>query len=101
MPEIPTLVADMAKQELDRRRARVDPVFFINNYLKTYDPRPEAAPHHLDFKLYPFQEQYVTELVDAITNGYDLFDEKSRDMGASWLALAVRFWFWSFADSYQ
>ncbi len=101
MSEIPTAVADLAKQELDRRRARVDPVFFINNYLKTYDPRPEAAPHHLDFKLYPFQEQYVIELVDAITNGHDLFDEKSRDMGASWLALAVRFWFWCFADSYQ
>lgn len=101
MADIPTQVAELARQELDRRRAREDPVFFIKNYLKTYDPRPEAAPHHLDFNLYPYQEQYVLELVDAITVGYDLFDEKSRDMGASWLALAVRFWFWCTADSYQ
>lgn len=87
--------------EADRRRAKKDPVFFIEHYLKTYDPRPEAAPHHLDFVLYDFQKRYVLELVDAITVGYDLFDEKSRDMGASWLALAVRFWFWCTADSYQ
>lgn len=101
MAEIPAAVAEMAKKELDRRRARVDPVFFINNYLQTYDPRPEAAPHHLDFTLYPFQEEYVVDLVDAIKTGRDVFDEKSRDMGASWLSLAVRFWFWCFADSYQ
>ena len=28
-------------------------------------------------------------------------DEKSRDMGVSWLALAVNFWFWLFEDGYQ
>ncbi len=87
--------------EKDRRRARVDPVFFITKYLKTYDPRPEAYPHHLDFELYPFQEEYVLDTVRAIKEGGDIFDEKSRDMGASWLALAVRFWFWCTADSYQ
>lgn len=87
--------------EADRRRARQDPVFFINNYLKTFDPRPEAAPHHLDFHLYPFQEDYVRGTIEAITTGYDIFDEKSRDMGASWLALACRFYLWCFKDSYQ
>ena len=30
-----------------------------------------------------------------------MFDEKSRDMGVSWLALAVRFWMWLFEDGYQ
>jgi hypothetical protein len=88
-------------RELDRRKARTDPVFFIETYLKTFDPRPEAAPHHLDFVLYPFQKEYVLGLVKAIREGYDLFDEKSRDMGVSWLALAVRFWLWLFEDGYQ
>jgi hypothetical protein len=87
--------------EQDRRRARTDPVFFISRYLRTYDPRPEAYPHHLDFTLYPYQEEYVLDTVRAIKEGTDIFDEKSRDMGASWLSLAVRFWFWCFADSYQ
>jgi hypothetical protein len=84
--------------EADRRTAAKDCVFFIEHYLKTYDPRPEAYPHNLDFILYDFQKDYVNGLVDAIENGHDVFDEKSRDMGASWLALAVRFWFWNFRE---
>lgn len=87
--------------EKDRRQAKLDPIFFIEHYLKTFDPRPEAYPHHLDFILYDFQKEYVLGLVKAITEGYDLFDEKSRDMGASWLALAVRFWLWLFKEGYQ
>jgi hypothetical protein len=87
--------------EADRRQARKDPVFFIEHYLKTFDPRPEAFPHHLDFKLYDYQRDYVLGTVDAILKGYDIFDEKSRDMGASWLALAVRFWLWLTKDTYQ
>jgi hypothetical protein len=87
--------------ERDRRKAARDPVFFIEHYLKTYDPRPEAYPHNLDFILYDFQKDYVLGLVKAIEEGYDIMDEKSRDMGASWLALAVRFWMWIFADGYQ
>lgn len=87
--------------ELDRRRARTDPVFFIETYLKTFDPRPEAYPHHLNFVLYPFQKDYVIGLVEAIRIGYDVFDEKSRDMGVSWLALAVSFYMWLYDDGFQ
>src|SRR3977135_1555923 len=87
--------------EADRRRARVDCVFFIERYLMTFDPRPEAYPHNLDFILYDFQKDYVNGLIKAIREGYDVFDEKSRDMGASWLALAVRLWMWLFEDGYQ
>lgn len=96
-----TIEAIKIAGELDRRKAKTDPVFFINNYLKTFDPRPEAYPHDIDFILYPFQEDYVLGLVKAIETGHDIFDEKSRDMGASWLSLAVRFWMWLFADGYQ
>lgn len=51
--------------------------------------------------MYDFQKDYVTGLVEAIRTGYDIFDEKSRDMGVSWLALAVRFWLWLSEDGYQ
>jgi hypothetical protein len=76
-------------------------IFFINNYLMTFDPRPEAAQADLDFVLYPFQEEYVRDLYDTIDKGGDIFDEKSRDMGASWMALAVRFHKWLFKPGYQ
>lgn len=85
----------------NRLRAKTDIIFFIETYLKTFDPRPEAYPFHLDFILYDFQKEYVLGLVQAIRGGYDVFDEKSRDMGVSWLALAVRFWLWLFEDGYQ
>lgn len=93
--------AEYLRKSLDKIEASRDPVFFIETYLKTFDPRPEAYPHHLDFVLYEFQRDYVIGLVDSIRTGKDLFDEKSRDMGASWLALAVRFWMWIFEDGYQ
>lgn len=90
-----------AKLELNRRRARKDPVYFINNYLMTFDPRPTAPRPDLDFKLYPFQEDEVREVVKAINEGYDYFIEKSRDMGVSWLVAAVIFWMWLFDDGFQ
>jgi phage terminase large subunit len=58
-------------------------------------------PHHLDFTLYPFQEEEVIELVKAIREGYDYFIEKSRDMGASWIVAAVIFWMWLDDDGFQ
>lgn len=87
--------------EADRRRAKRDPIFFIEHYLYTYDPRPKAYPHKLKFVLYDFQKEYVLSLIKAIDEGYDIFDEKSRDMGASWLSLAVRLHKWIFDDGYQ
>jgi hypothetical protein len=90
-----------AIMEKNRRRGRVDPVFFINTFLKTFDPRPEVPTHDLEFTLYPFQEEYIRDLVDTIRKGEDVFDEKSRDMGASWLSLAARFWMWLYEPGYQ
>lgn len=105
---LPTGLSKSSKQELillldevDRRRARKDPVFFIERYLKTFDPRPEAYPHHLDFTLYDFQKDYVLKTIADIREGRDIFDEKSRDMGISWLSLAIRLYLWLFDEGYQ
>jgi hypothetical protein len=87
--------------EADRRRARRDPIFFIDRYLMTFDPRPEAYPHDLDFHTYDFQQEIVMELLSGIENGSDLFIEKSRDMGATWTILAVFFWAWLFMPGFQ
>lgn len=87
--------------EQDRRRARRDPVFFVRHFLYTYDPRPEAYPHKIDFDPYGFQEDLIIELVDAIRSSTEEFYEKSRDMGVSWIVLAVILWFWLFEDGFQ
>lgn len=101
MPTVTKSEAVAAIAELNRRRARKDPVFFISNYLRTFDPRPSAPQPHLDFELYYYQEDAVHELVAAIRGGEDLFVEKSRDMGISWLTLAVFLWFWLFEEGFN
>lgn len=83
------------------QRAITDPVFFIERFCFTFDPRPEAYPHHLPFKLYPYQIQLVRDLVDAIEHSYDLLIEKSRDMGVTWVVMCVVLWFWEFRPGFQ
>jgi len=73
-----------------------DPVFFINGFCWTHDPRPEIKNPKLPFILYPYQVEAVGELLHAITHGHDLLVEKSRDVGASWLCCAVPFHVWMF-----
>ncbi len=74
--------------------AEINPVAFINNFLYTFDPKRE--PYKLRFVLFDFQEELVWLIVDAIKNGYDLFIEKCREMGATYVVLAVYFWFWRY-----
>lgn len=91
--------------ELEKRRkiaaASEDCIGFINQYVFTFDPRPDAKEKVTRLILYPFQEDYVREVLKAIDEGYDLETEKSRDMGISWVSLAIRWWLWRFREAYQ
>lgn len=51
---------------------------------------------HQPFILWPIQMEHITEIEKAITEGYDLLTDKSRDMGATWLHLAVFYHKWLF-----
>ncbi len=78
----------------------VDPVFFTNGFVWVEEPRPIVAESQgysqskLPFILYPYQEEALFDLLDAIENGHDLVIEKSRDMGASCLCLLSFFYCW-------
>jgi hypothetical protein len=71
-----------------------DPLFFINGFGWTYDPRREPFPR-VPFILYPFQEEAIMEIIRAL-NSHDILAEKSRDMGASWAGIAAVYWPWCF-----
>ena len=74
-------------------------IFFIETFGFTFDPRPEHSPNHLPFILFDFQKKAIREVIDHIDNGTDLFIEKSRDMGASWLIFVwIPLWYWLFRD---
>jgi hypothetical protein len=85
-----------------QKHCKEDVVYFINQ-LKTFDPRTQNKD--LKFILYPFQEDYVKQLVFHIksdaTGNPDLFVEKSRDMGVSWVTLAVIYWFFKYVKGFQ
>ena len=90
------------------RKCKEDPCFFFNYLLWTYNPRLDES--HLPFILYPYQTKFVKDVVQSIENETDVWIEKSRDMGFSWLILGILLrWFlfkwwasllWSYKDTY-
>ena len=90
-----TLTREQKIAELEKRKreAREDPSAFINYFCWTFNPIEK--PHHFPFKLFPFQEEkIVRELQKAIDEGYDLFFDKTRAMGATYTILDVFLWYW-------
>jgi hypothetical protein len=75
-----------------RQACMQDPLFFLNGFGWTYDPRRTPFPK-LPFILYDFQEDAILEIVRAI-GSHDLLIEKSRDMGASWIVASAIVWMW-------
>lgn len=88
------VIDDVSCIQALRDACAVDPIFWINGFCWTYDPRRKPYPK-LPFILYPFQEEAVNDLVNAIGNN-DILIEKSRDMGASWICSLSMMWFWMF-----
>ena len=76
--------------DLINEACAADPIFFINGFCWTYDSHKEPFAK-LPFILYPFQEEAVIEIIKAV-NEYDILIEKTRQMGISWINLAIFVW---------
>lgn len=74
------------------KKASEDPIYFIKTFLYTFNPK--QPPFHLRFKLFPFQERLVRDLIYAIRNGEDIFIDKTREMGVTYTILATFLWLW-------
>lgn len=74
------------------------PVEFITDWCCTFDPRnvEVGLPAIVPFLLFPKQADYVTWVVARWRNREDGLVEKSRDMGVSWLCVAIAVWMWLF-----
>lgn len=77
---------------------KTHPVEFINDWGMTFEPRnPEIGlPAVVPFLLFPKQAEFVTWVVERWRGREDGLTEKSRDMGVSWLCVAVAVWLWRF-----
>lgn len=75
-----------------------NPVDFINDWGMTFDPRNAEIkrPTVVPFILFPKQEEFVDWVVGLWRGREDGLAEKSRDMGVSWLCVAIAVWMWTF-----
>lgn len=82
----------------DRHRKLSDGfVFWCDNFVWIQNPRAESAHEkNIPFLLWDYQEKAAEEIIRAILYGHDLPIEKSRDMGLSWLLIAIFVWGWNF-----
>jgi len=77
-------------------------LFWINVFCWTYDAKGSIhkelgySSPHMPFITWGFQDEHILEIVNAIEQGEDRLTEKSRDMGVSWMTIAVFEWFWLF-----
>lgn len=88
----PSLIAPL------KEHYKNNPVDFINNWGMTFDPRLAeiGMPTTVPFILFPKQAEYVLWVVERWKTREDGLAEKSRDMGVSWLCVAIAVWMWLF-----
>ncbi len=79
-------------------RCSRDPVFYVDTFLYTFDPRKRAGLKVIPFILWPYQEDALKQILEGIDVGLDKLLQKSRDMGASWLALVAFEYMWHYFD---
>jgi phage terminase large subunit len=76
---------------------RTHPVQFVNHWCDTYDPRRAGkGSTKLPLILFQRQEELVEFLLACVTETEPGLIEKSRDMGATWVASAFSVWLWLF-----
>lgn len=77
------------------------PAEFINHWCNTYDPRSATDPRKLSkppLVLFKRQVEFVEFLHALLLAEESGLVEKSRDMGATWVAVAFSVWAWLFID---
>lgn len=82
-------------------------IAFVNHWIDTHDPRNAGLrdsngnrlPVSLPLVLFPRQEQFIRFIFACMEAEADGLIEKSRDMGATWVALSASIWMWLFWDA--
>ena len=77
---------------------RTRPVEFIEHWCYTFDPRNAGTerPTKIPFILFPRQREFVEFLHGCLQEETHGLIEKSRDMGATWLAASFSVWLFLF-----
>jgi len=90
--------SDKEYQMLLKGLCKIDPVFFIEMFLFTKDPKEKPAT--LPFILYPYEKDLIRWYEDRLENGKQGLVEKSRQMGVTWTSLAWLYYHWLFSEDF-
>lgn len=88
-------VADPVFREQVWIRCSRDFVYWVDTFLFTYDPKSHPSCPSRPFILYPYQEQAAERILKAL-GVEDILAEKTRQMGFTWLVIAIFVWRWLF-----
>lgn len=84
--------------------AKRDVLFYFNTFLWAEDPFADKNQRHgipqMRFRpivTYPFQDEFILDLKNAISGGEDIIADKSRDMLATYMVLGVFLHGWLFS----
>ena len=89
--------------EVEKQKCAEDILYWFDNYLWTYDPRLVGKPGgaYIPFKLWPKQRENVVWLLDRIRNSEEGLEEKSRDVGATYICGGVAVHQWLFNPGFK
>ena len=75
-------------------RCEKDFLFFVNVFGWTFRPKmaDTGKSPHVPFITYQYQDDFSLQVIQAIEEGRDCAVEKSRDMGFSWMMVAIQVW---------
>jgi phage terminase large subunit len=90
---------DPAFKRLCLALAKKDVVFWVNNFVFTYDPR--RVPSMIPFVLFPKQIEYLQWRQERRSLKEHGLIEKSRDMGLTWLNVAYQTHCWLFENNFK
>lgn len=97
-----------AAQQREMELCAESPVYWINAWVWTFNVievrngvTMRASKPHSPFVTWPVQDKVIEQIVDCIEVGADVIIDKSRDMGATWLLLAIAYYYWLFKPDSQ
>jgi phage terminase large subunit len=95
---IPT--REQINRERERRKCKTDPVYWLNSYGWTYDPRLKTGAF-VPFKLFDRQAEFLNWIAEREEAEEDGLAEKSRDVGFTWLCAGYALHGWLFRPGFS
>lgn len=90
--------SDNEYQMVLKALCKVDPIFFIEAFLFTRDPKKKPA--NLPFILYTYEKDLINWLENLLEKKDQGLVEKSRQMGVTWTVLAWLYYRWLFHEDF-